>query len=65
MVFLLAGLIVMSINGLVDISTTVVLFLGARLQNGTVASLSGAVMRYARAVANAELKAKSDEDEDD
>jgi hypothetical protein len=64
-VILLAGLIVMSINGLVDISTTVVLFLGARLQNGTVASLSGAVMRYARAVANAELKAKSDEDEDD
>jgi hypothetical protein len=66
MVILLGGLILLSINGLVSISTTVVLFLAARLQNGTVASLSGAIMRYARAVANADLKAKdADEDEDD
>jgi hypothetical protein len=64
-VILLAGLMVLSINGLVSISTTVVLFLGARLQNGTVASLSGAVMRYARAAANAELKAKGKVDDDD
>jgi hypothetical protein len=64
-VVLLAGLILMNIKGLVGISATVVLFLGARLQNGIVASLSGAVMRYARAVANAELKAGADDDEDD
>lgn len=65
-VILLAGLIVMNVQGLVTISTTVVLFLGARLQNGIVASLSGAVMRYARAVANAELRGPmDDEDEDD
>lgn len=63
-VVLLAALIVMNVEGLVGISATVVLFLGARLQNGIVASLSGAVMRYARAVANAELKADDDEDED-
>lgn len=63
-VVLLGALIVMSVDGLVDVSTTVVLFLGARLQNGIVASLSGAVMRYARAVANAELRADDDEDED-
>lgn len=67
-VILLAALIMFSINGLVPFTTTIVLFLGARLQNGTVASLSGAVMRYARAVAYAEVKVKSkddDEDEDD
>lgn len=64
-VILLAGLMVLSINGLVSISTTVVLFLGARLQNGTFASLSGAVMRYARAAANAELKAKGSLDDED
>jgi heme exporter protein D len=64
-VILLGGLIIMSLNGLVSISTTVVLFLGARLQNGTFASLSGAVMRYARAVANAEIKDKRPDDDDD
>ena len=43
-----------------------VLFLAARLQNGTIASMSGAIMRYARSVANAQLKAKDrDDDEDD
>lgn len=66
MVILLAGLILFSINGYIGIANTVVLFLAARLQNGTIASMSGAIMRYARSVANAKLKAnEKDDDEDD
>jgi hypothetical protein len=49
---LLIGLLVMSSNALISASSTIVLFLGLRLQNSTFTTLSGSVMRYARALAN-------------
>jgi hypothetical protein len=49
---LLVALLLMSLNGLVSVSNTLVLFLGLRMQNSTFASLSGGVMRFARARAN-------------
>ena len=49
---LLIALLAMSINGLISASSTIVLFLGLRLQNSTFATLSGGVMRFARAQAN-------------
>ncbi len=49
---LLIALLVMSINDVISASSTIVLFLGLRLQNSTFTTLSGSVMRYARALAN-------------
>ena len=49
---LLIALLAMSINGLISASSTIVLFLGLRLQNSTFTTLSGGVMRFARALAN-------------
>ncbi|MGB7979301.1 MAG: hypothetical protein WCF36_00725 [Candidatus Nanopelagicales bacterium] len=49
---LLIALLAMSINDLISASTTIVLFLGLRLQNSTFSTLSGGVMRFARARAN-------------
>jgi hypothetical protein len=49
---LLVVLLAMSINGLISASNTIVLFLGLRMQNSTFSTLSGAVMRFARARAN-------------
>jgi hypothetical protein len=49
---LLTALLAMGINGLVSASSTIVLFLGLRLQNSTFTTLSGSVMRFARAQAN-------------
>lgn len=49
---LLVVLLAMSINGLISASNTIVLFLGLRMQNSTFSTLSGAVMRFARAQAN-------------
>jgi hypothetical protein len=49
---LLIALLAMSINDLISASSTIVLFLGLRLQNGTFGTLSGSVMRFARAQAN-------------
>lgn len=49
---LLVSLLAMNINGLISASSTVVLFLGLRMQNSTFSTLSGSVMRFARALAN-------------
>ncbi len=49
---LLVVLLAMSINGLVSPANTIVLFLGLRMQNSTLSTLSGSVMRFARARAN-------------
>lgn len=49
---LLVILLAMSINGLISASSTIVLFLGLRMQNSTFSTLSGGVMRFARARAN-------------
>jgi hypothetical protein len=49
---LLIALLAMSINDLISASSTIVLFLGLRLQNSTFSTLSGSVMRFARALAN-------------
>lgn len=49
---LLVVLLAMSLNGVISASSTIVLFLGLRMQNSTFATLSGAVMRFARARAN-------------
>lgn len=49
---LLLVLLAMSLSGVISASNTIVLFLGLRMQNSTFASLSGAVMRFARARAN-------------
>jgi hypothetical protein len=49
---LLVALLAMSINGLISASSTIVLFLGLRLQSSTFHALSGGVMRFARAQAN-------------
>lgn len=49
---LLVALLAMNIDGLISASSTVVLFLGLRMQNSTFSTLSGSVMRFARALAN-------------
>lgn len=49
---LLVVLLVMSIKGQISASNTIVLFLGLRMQNSTFSTLSGGVMRFARAQAN-------------
>jgi hypothetical protein len=49
---LLVVLLAMSLNGLISASSTIVLFLGLRMQNSTFSTLSGGVMRFARAQAN-------------
>ncbi len=49
---LLIVLLALSVNGVISAASTIVLFLGLRLQNSTFATLSGSVMRFARAQAN-------------
>jgi hypothetical protein len=49
---LLIALLVLGVDGVISASSTIVLFLGLRLQNSTFATLSGSVMRLARAHAN-------------
>ena len=51
-VALMVLLVVLSINGVVSLSTTIVFFLGLRLMNTTFSSISSALMRFARAKAN-------------
>ena len=51
-VLLLGVLIWFSLEGLVTLSNTIVLFLGLRLQNTTFSSVSSSLMRFARAKAN-------------
>jgi hypothetical protein len=49
---LLALLLGLGVSGLISTANTIVLFLGLRMQNSTVTSLSGGVMRFARATAS-------------
>jgi hypothetical protein len=51
-VVLLGVLIWFSLEGVVSLSNTIVLFLGLRLQNTTFSSVSSSLMRFARAKAN-------------
>ena len=51
-VILMGILIWLSIQGVVNLSNTIVFFLGLRLQNTTFSSVSSALMRFARAKAN-------------
>lgn len=51
-VILMGVLIWLSIQGVVNLSNTIVFFLGLRLQNTTFSSVSSALMRFARAKAN-------------
>jgi hypothetical protein len=51
-VSLMVLLIFLSIEGLVSLSSTIVFFLGLRLLNTTLSSVSSALMRFARAKAN-------------
>ena len=51
-VVLLGVLIWFSLDGVVSLSNTIVLFLGLRLQNTTFSSVSSSLMRFARAKAN-------------
>jgi hypothetical protein len=51
-VALMVLLVVLSIQGVVSLSSTIVFFLGLRLMNTTFSSISSALMRFARAKAN-------------
>jgi hypothetical protein len=51
-VVLMVMLVVFSIQGIINLSSTIVFFLGLRLMNTTFSSISSALMRFARAKAN-------------
>jgi uncharacterized membrane protein len=52
-VLLLMGLlIILSLEGVISLSNTIVCFLGLRLQNTTFAAMASSLMRFARAKAN-------------
>jgi hypothetical protein len=48
---LMVCLLLLGLSGILDAATTIVLFLGLRMQKSTFATLSGSVMRFARAQA--------------
>lgn len=52
MVLLMGFLILLSLTGIAAASNVIVLFLGARMQNSTLAQISTGLMRFARARAN-------------
>lgn len=49
---LMVLLVVLSLQGIVSLSSTIVFFLGLRIMNTTFSSISSALMRFARAKAN-------------
>ncbi|NBV95746.1 MAG: hypothetical protein EBR90_03020 [Actinobacteria bacterium] len=56
MVILLGALLVLSYNGEISVTNTLIIFFGTRLQNGSLTNGSRALMRYARAKAGAKVR---------
>jgi MFS family permease len=52
LVILLGAMVVLAMNGMIDPSSAIVLFLGSRMQNSTLSQISAGLMRFARASAN-------------
>ncbi|MFM8328829.1 MAG: hypothetical protein ACKN80_01140, partial [Actinomycetales bacterium] len=61
MIILLGALLCLSYNGQISVANTLIIFFGARLQNGSLTSTSRSLMRYARAKAG--LKSREEDDE--
>ena len=56
MVILLGALLVLSYNGEISVTNTLIIFFGTRLQNGSLTNGSRSLMRYARAKAGAKVR---------
>ena len=61
MIILLGALLCLSYTGEITVANTLIIFFGARLQNGSLTSTSRSLMRYARAKAG--LKSRTEDDE--
>ena len=61
MVILLGTLLILSYNGEIGVSNTLIIFFGIRLQNGSLSNGSRSLMRYARAKAGQKIREEDDE----
>ena len=61
MILLLGSLLYLSYNGEISVANTLIIFFGTRLQNGSLASTSRSLMRYAKAKAGAKNQEEDDE----
>jgi hypothetical protein len=61
MVLLLGALLILSYNGEISVSNTLIIFFGTRLQNGSLSNGSRSLMRYARAKAGLKVREEDDE----
>jgi len=52
LIILLGAIILLTMNGMIEASSAIVLFLGSRMQNSTLSQISAGLMRFARASAN-------------
>jgi ABC-type multidrug transport system fused ATPase/permease subunit len=61
MIILLGALLCLSYNGEISVANTLIIFFGARLQNGSLSHTSRSLMRYARAKAGQKSREEDDE----
>lgn len=61
MILLLGALLYLSYNGEISVTNTLIIFFGARLQNGSLSSTSRSLMRYAKAKVGSKGQDQDDE----